>query len=197
MIYKDGAAVSNNTTVENIILGCLSFGPRSGYEIKKIINMSSSWFYNASYGSIYPILKKHEEKGLVSSEEVIDNGRYKRLYQMTDKGYKAFHTWMLQSPKLMTVKYEMAVKLMFFAKIAPEQRIKQIEEHIEQLILFKQELEEIEPWADDAGDSYQRLILDWGENLYDFLIQWFSQLLNELQKYDGDLPQKPKDGQQL
>ena len=104
---------------------------------------------------------------------------------------------MLQSPKLMTVKYEMAVKLMFFAKIAPEQRIKQIEEHIEQLILFKQELEEIEPWADDAGDSYQRLILDWGENLYDFLIQWFSQLLNELQKYDGDLPQKPKDGQQL
>ena len=47
------------------------------------------------------------------------------------------------------------------------------------------------------GDSYQRLILDWGENLYDFLIQWFSQLLNELQKYDGDLPQKPKDGQQL
>jgi DNA-binding PadR family transcriptional regulator len=186
------SATVTNTTVENIILGCLSFGPRSGYEIKKIINMSSSWFYNASYGSIYPILKKHEEKGLVSSEEVVDNGRYKRLYKMTDKGYKVFHAWMLQSPKLMTVKYEMAVKLMFFAKIAPEQRIKQIEEHIDQLILFKQELEEIEPFADSEGDAYQRLILDWGENLYVFLIQWFSTLLEELKKYDGDLPQKPK-----
>lgn len=183
---------SSNTTVENIILGCLSFGPRSGYEIKKIINMSSSWFYNASYGSIYPILKKHEEKGLVVSEEVVDNGRYKRLYRLTDKGYKVFHAWMLQEPKLMTVKYEMAVKLMFFAKIAPEQRIQQIEEHIEQLVLFKQELEEIEPFADSEGDSYQRLILDWGEKLYDFLIQWFSVLLEELKKYNGELPQRPK-----
>lgn len=183
---------NSNTTVENIILGCLSFGPKSGYEIKKIINMSSSWFYNASYGSIYPILKKHEEKGLVVSEEVVDNGRYKRLYRLTDKGYKVFHAWMLQPPKLMTVKYEMAVKLMFFAKIAPEQRIKQIEEHIEQLVLFKQELEEIEPFADQEGDAYQRLILDWGEKLYVFLIQWFSGLLEELKKYNGDLPQKPK-----
>ena len=84
-----------------------------------------------------------KKRGLVVSEEVVDNGRYKRLYRLTDKGYKVFHAWMLQPPKLMTVKYEMAVKLMFFAKIAPEQRIKQIEEHIEQLVLFKQELEEI------------------------------------------------------
>jgi DNA-binding PadR family transcriptional regulator len=180
----------SNTTVENIILGCLSFGPKSGYEIKKIINMSSSWFYNASYGSIYPILKKHESKGLVTSEEVVDNGRYKRLYKLTDKGEKAFYNWMLGTPRLMTVKYEMAVKLMFFAKIEPQERIKQVEEHIEQLILFKQELEEIEPYADSEGDSYQRLILDWGENLYAFLIQWFSMLLEELKKNNGDLPKR-------
>jgi hypothetical protein len=97
---------------------------------------------------------------------------------------------MLGAPRLMTVKYEMAVKLMFFAKIEPQERIKQVEEHIEQLILFKQELEEIEPYADSEGDSYQRLILDWGENLYAFLIQWFSMLLEELKKNNGDLPKR-------
>lgn len=175
----------SNTTVENIILGCLSFGPKTGYEIKKIISMSSSWFYNASYGSIYPILKKHEENGLVSSEEIVENGRYKRLYQMTSKGEKIFKKWMLESPRLMTVKYEMAVKLMFFAKLEPKQRIQQIEQHIEQLILFKQELEEIEPYAESEGDTYQRLILDWGENLYVFLIDWFGKLLVELKKNGG------------
>ncbi|NLB52973.1 MAG: PadR family transcriptional regulator [Syntrophomonadaceae bacterium] len=178
----------SNTTVENIILGCLSFGPRSGYEIKKIISMSSSWFYNASYGSIYPILKKHEDNGLVSSEETVDNGRYKRIYQLTPKGYKVFEKWMLESPKLMTVKYEMAVKLMFFAHLKPGQRIKQVEQHIEQLILFKQELEEIEPYAASEGDFYQRLILDWGENLYSFLIEWFGKFLDELKNNSGDVP---------
>lgn len=178
-----------NTTVENIILGCLSFGPKSGYEIKKIISISSSWFYNASYGSIYPILKKHEENELVSSEEVVDNGRYKRLYQLTPKGKKVFKKWMLESPKLMTVKYEMAVKLMFFAKLEPQQRIQQIEQHIEQLILFKQELEEIEPIAYSEGDLYQRWILDWGENLYAFLIEWFNKFLDELINNSGDIPE--------
>lgn len=180
--------MSKNTTVENIVLGCLSFGPRSGYEIKKIISISSSWFYNASYGSIYPILKKHEEKGLVTSQETVENGRYKRLYQMTPKGEKAFKTWMLQSPKLMTVKYEMAVKLMFFAKLEPKERIRQVEEHIDQLVLFKQELEEIEPTIDETSDYYQRIILDWGEGLYDFLIKWFNLLLDELIENKGDIP---------
>ncbi len=183
----------NNTTVENIILGCLAFGPRSGYEIKKIISISSSWFYNASYGSIYPILKKHEEKGLVSSEEVIENGRYKRLYKMTPKGEKVFNKWMSEAPKLMTVKYEMAVKLMFFSKLEPQQRIQQIEQHIEQLVLFKQELEEVETIIDETGDYYQRLILDWGENLYAFLIDWFNKFLAELIKNNGDIPTKNGD----
>jgi len=179
-----------NTTVENIILGCLAFGPRSGYEIKKIISISSAWFYNASYGSIYPILKKFEEKGLVCSKEVIDNGRYKRLYEMTPRGETVFKKWMLEAPKLMTVKYEMAVKLMFFSKLEPQQRIEQIEKHIEQLVLFKQELEEIEVVIDETADFYQRLILDWGENLYVFLIDWFEKFLAELKKNNGDVPQK-------
>ncbi len=53
--------MNNYFTVDYIILGCLSIEPMSGYDIKRLISISTSLFYNASYGSIYPTLKKMEE----------------------------------------------------------------------------------------------------------------------------------------
>jgi DNA-binding PadR family transcriptional regulator len=176
---------NNYTAIENMILGCLSYGPKTGYEIKSIIMMSTSWFYNASYGSIYPILKKHETNGLVTSEEVVDNGRYKRIYQLTPAGQVALKEWMLEAPHLMTVKYEMW-SLFFFKILQPEQRIQQVEQHIDQLLLFRQELQEVETVADEKADPFQRLILDWGEDLYTFLIKWYQELLNKLRTGEYD-----------
>ena len=40
------------------IMGMLSMGPMSGYDIKKRFEKSLSYFWNESYGQIYPILRK-------------------------------------------------------------------------------------------------------------------------------------------
>lgn len=55
----ENRTMNNNFTVDFIILGCLSMQPMSGYDIKRLISISTSLFYNASYGSIYPTLKKN------------------------------------------------------------------------------------------------------------------------------------------
>lgn len=176
--------MSNNTTVENTILGCLSFGPKSGYEIKRIISMSTALFYNASYGSIYPILKKHEDNGLVISEELVDNGRYKRIYTLSEAGQRHFDEWMFEAPHPMTIKYEMLVRLFFFKNLKSEEQIRQIENHITQLIKFREELEGIEQIAGQEADEFQLLTLKWGEDLYTFMIKWYGDILKELKKGD-------------
>ena len=46
----------------------LAARPRSGYEIKQLVDSSARFFWAASYGQIYPELKRLERAGLVASE---------------------------------------------------------------------------------------------------------------------------------
>ena len=48
-----------------VILGMVSRTPRSGYEIKALVDNSTRFFWAASYGQIYPELKRLSETGLV------------------------------------------------------------------------------------------------------------------------------------
>ena len=41
-----------------VILGMLAARPRSGYEIKQLVDSSARFFWAASYGQIYPELKR-------------------------------------------------------------------------------------------------------------------------------------------
>jgi len=48
-----------------VILGMVSREPRSGYEIKSLVDNTTRFFWAASYGQIYPELKRLSEAGLV------------------------------------------------------------------------------------------------------------------------------------
>ena len=45
-----------------VILGLLSIGPRSGYDIKAVVDRSTRFFWAASYGQIYPELRRLEQR---------------------------------------------------------------------------------------------------------------------------------------
>ena len=47
-----------------VILGLLSHEELTGYEIKRRIDSSLSYFWGASYGSIYPTLNSLVDDGL-------------------------------------------------------------------------------------------------------------------------------------
>ncbi|WP_236880832.1 PadR family transcriptional regulator [Clostridioides difficile] len=48
--------------LEYIILGFLMEKELSGYDLKQIMSESTSYFFDASFGSIYPALKRLETK---------------------------------------------------------------------------------------------------------------------------------------
>lgn len=111
--------------VKTIILGFLSYGEMSGYDIKQAFTNSIGFFYDASFGAIYPALRKLEEEGYVTKQEVIQSGKpNKILYRITETGQGTFRQE-IQAPILPPVlRSDMLVKIFFGTSRTPdEQRV--------------------------------------------------------------------------
>ena len=80
---------------KDIILGILSKKERSGYEINDILQNQLSYFYDGTYGMIYPTLRKLEKDGKITKEVVIQDGRpNKNIYAITESGKKELASYL-------------------------------------------------------------------------------------------------------
>src|SRR5215216_5837443 len=77
------------------LLGVLSLGPMSGYDIKKTIELSLSNFWSESYGQIYPILKSLVEEGQATITVERQMGKPNRhVYTLTGAGREELEGWL-------------------------------------------------------------------------------------------------------
>lgn len=84
-------------SLDSAILGWLSTGPGSGYDLAKQLDLGLSWFWGASHSQIYPRLKDLEADGLISSETVtVGTKLEKRVYSITDAGRNEVQAWASQ-----------------------------------------------------------------------------------------------------
>jgi DNA-binding PadR family transcriptional regulator len=82
------------------ILGFLSTKKLSGYDIKKLFDMSATYFWPADQAQIYRSLKKLEDSGHVKVGGVERNaGPSKKLYEITDSGREALRAWLLATKR--------------------------------------------------------------------------------------------------
>ena len=80
---------------KDVILGILNLSPRTGYEINDILKNQLSFFYDGTYGMIYPTLRKLESEGMIEKKQVIQNGKpNKNIYSITKDGKKKFRKYM-------------------------------------------------------------------------------------------------------
>lgn len=171
--------------LEFLILGSLTIKEMSGYEIKKLMSNSTAFFSNVSDGSLYPTLKRCEETGLVRSKELVKNGRYKKVYEITDEGRQVFLDWLEEPLKPFGFRYEMLIRI-FFARNLPNDRlILLIDQHLSQLNDLSQIMERIEAGPARNVDSFQKATLHFGRDFYGFLIDWYTRYNNELKGSDS------------
>lgn len=117
------------------LLGVLSFGAGSGYDIKKFCDSSIGHFWNENYGHIYPMLKKMEEEELITKEVEQTEGRpAKNVYSITEKGKKELNEWLLLPAEQEPIRSEFLLK-MFCSKDLP------VENVIEKLEKLKKDCE--------------------------------------------------------
>ncbi|MBU7042454.1 MAG: helix-turn-helix transcriptional regulator [Theionarchaea archaeon] len=72
--------------LDNMILMMLAKKEMYGYELMKSLKEFTLGFYEPKSGTLYPALKRLEEKGLIKSEmKLVDENHYK-YYTLTEKG---------------------------------------------------------------------------------------------------------------
>jgi DNA-binding PadR family transcriptional regulator len=114
------------TPTGRVILGMITLGRRTGYDIKQFVDKTTRHFWAASYGQIYPELRRLEAQGLILGRDDPSGGRARTVYELTDAGGVALKSW-LRTPSVPApeLRDEGMLKL-FFSDALPEQRIQNI-----------------------------------------------------------------------
>jgi PadR family transcriptional regulator len=77
-------------STEMLVLSLIEHRPRHGYEIGKQIETVSGGRLTFRIGSLYPILCRLEDRGLISGRWIERDGeRRRRYYRLTPEGRKA------------------------------------------------------------------------------------------------------------
>jgi PadR family transcriptional regulator, regulatory protein AphA len=96
-----------------VILGTLGWRPMSGYEIKSIVDKSTRFFWAASYGQIYPELRRLAAAGLIEGKASPQGGRRRNVYRLTSAGRKELRAWLDADPEIFELRDEGLLKLFF------------------------------------------------------------------------------------
>jgi PadR family transcriptional regulator AphA len=107
------------STTPYAILGLLSIEPMSGYDIRRNLEESLSYFWSESYGQIYPTLRKLEAARLISPvKQAGSDTRRRKLFTLTAAGRERLRTWLAEPPRPQPPRNELLLKL-FFGRQAP------------------------------------------------------------------------------
>jgi PadR family transcriptional regulator AphA len=113
-----------------VLLGFLTRGDLTGYELKGAMDESVGFFFGASYGSIYPTLRSLEEEGLVRSTLVVQTERpNKKVYSLTPEGRAYFLEALGEPPAEDSFRSEFLMQLFFGYHQDPERVLAMIEDH--------------------------------------------------------------------
>jgi Predicted transcriptional regulators len=166
--------------LEYIILGFLMYGERSGYDLKQNMARSTSNFFDASFGSIYPALKKLEGKGFINSMEIVEGGKYKKLYAISEGGKSEFRNWLEQPLEFSRIKPDHLIKVFFYGFLPKETVRGKLEAFIKEVEQVLNGLKEHEGEVKEKADFFQFSTLLFGLDYYKFVINWSTGLLKEL-----------------
>ena len=154
-----------------VILGMIAFGKRTGYDIKTFVDKTTRYFWAASYGQIYPELKRLEDRGLVRGRPEPSGGRARTVYELTDAGKAALEYWLEADDEPTYELRDEGMLKLFFSDSLPERQIE-----IVRAIRRREEralahLRSIEPHALE-GPLGSYLTLQMGIGLTKWTIDW-------------------------
>ena len=130
--------------VARVILGFLSREDLSGYDIKLRVDDSTRFFWAASYGQIYPELKRLEAEGLIEGSDTSQGARARRTYRITEAGREALTAWIMDTGSTVELRHEGLLKVFFADAIdSPEDRVAVLEAMAQVHRLQVEELEAV------------------------------------------------------
>jgi DNA-binding PadR family transcriptional regulator len=174
-----------------VILGMLAARPRSGYEIKQLVDSSARFFWAASYGQIYPELKKLEKAGLIAGDDSSRGARQSTTYRLTADGKRAAREWIRKPPEVLETRDEGLLELFFAGSIDPSRAAEIARERAAISRAKAAELRAIWDAVDEAGqpdgpeaepDIGSLTVLSYGIEMSEWAAEWFERAAEDLER---------------
>ena len=181
----------NLSGTARVILGMLRIQPMSGYEIKQAVDQSTRFFWAASYGQIYPELRRLAREGLIEGEQAARGARRRTVYSLTSKGEEALSAWLEEPPEPPELRFEGLLKLFFLRPDERETARLHLQSMRRQNSAVLRRLREIEPAARALPDGSQLLVLRSGITAFEAVEGWLDDAESRL---DDGPEEKPKRG---
>jgi DNA-binding PadR family transcriptional regulator len=162
-----------------VILGTLRTTPKSGYEIKALVDRSTRFFWAASYGQIYPELRRLAKAGLIEGTAAPRDGRKRTVYKITARGRKALQAWLREPPTVFETRDEGLLKLFFAGALPPKDAMNTLQAMRERSRETLARLREVEPKATAAG-GYPLMVLRGGIELNEWYSDWCERMQAQL-----------------
>ncbi len=173
------------TTTTEALLGLLSMGPMSGYDLKQRIDLSIGNFWTESYGQIYPALRKLDEAGLGSSQQEGKAGR--KVYRLTDAGQERLEQWLEITPKPRVPRHETLLKLFFGNNVSPATSLAHVNDlrgrHAADLQRYvATEAHLLRTYPHHPALPYWVMTLHYGRDEATMIVNWCDETLHLLQQ---------------
>ncbi|HEX8051730.1 MAG TPA: PadR family transcriptional regulator [Thermoleophilaceae bacterium] len=166
--------MSDLTPTARVILGMIRLGKRTGYEIKQLVDISTRFFWTASYGQIYPELKRLEEGGLITGEPDPAGGRARTVYTLTPAGEAALEAWLDSRDQLVwELRDESLLKLFFSGERDRDALREHMREAGRRSAEMAERLRALAPDLDDP-DPGPMMTLRFGIELNEWMADWWA-----------------------
>lgn len=175
------------------LLGILNFMSGSGYDIKKVCDVSIGHFWNENYGHIYPVLQRMEDEGLITKEVKQTEGRpAKNIYSITEKGKEELDEWLLLPIEQEPTRSELLLK-MFLSKDIPVKsiinRVKELKEEYKRELIKYSEIDELLRTGKIEGEK-KNIVLwlttsDFGKKSEEAKIKWCEDTIKALEEIEN------------
>ncbi len=170
------------------VLGLLSIEPMSGYDMKSFISNSIGFFWQESYGQIYPVLRKLLREGSIKRKVVEHDGRPDRhIHSLTPKGKEKLLKWLESPTEPESLRIEMLLKLFFGGLADPGTSIRHLEQLLEEQSARMRTFTKADRNLrhDDIQDDdfeYQYATLRYGIHITAARIKWCRETIESLKK---------------
>jgi DNA-binding PadR family transcriptional regulator len=163
-----------------VILGMVSGDARSGYEIKATVDNTTRFFWAASYGQIYPELKRLSEAGLIEGIDASRGDRKRTVYAITADGEAELKDWLRKPPEISEMRDEGLLKLFFAGALKPAEAVETLRSMRRRRIELSERLRALEPEKTELKDPFPLIVLRAGIEFNEWFADWCERMETQL-----------------
>ena len=170
------------------ILGLLSYGSKTGWDVVQLFKKTLSYFWNAQTSQVYRELATLEKNGWAQSSQ--DEASTKRTYTITQAGKTELERWLSEGGFKLQVNKPLLMKVFFLAETSQSARLEFLKAAHDECSRYLASLAPVKDQiaSDKAGEGdralFWRMSEEYGRRNLEMTIKWLNDCIAILEEND-------------